>query len=646
MQLVRTFGLLFSLLGLGSSCRAGTAVFLVTATPPTQEVQRLSLACRFYGLNLAVLEEPASDRLKMVGVLKTRDVHAVIISAAVLPGLNQREVLEALRRNHGPAVPLLITDVTKDTPSDVLEKWSGGAITAARPVLAQLPQEYIFGSVESVGPLRALQIPVRGGANSYLQTAEGGKPELILSVRQQSQDKPFFVCNSVEGNEVFMESDLAPQAALNPEELENPVATFAQLAPEMMFIHFAAGPYGWHATGHYANLTIDDAWLRARYGHLDYAALLNEMEEHHFHTTIAFIPWNFDRSEPGVVSLVRDHPDRFSICVHGNNHDHAEFTDYASKPLSEQIDNIRVGLARMDRFTAKTGIPYDPVMVFPHTIAPLQTLAALKKYNFWATFNSQDVPDGSVLPTDPLFVLRPVTLLFGNFASLKRTSVEGPVSQASISVNAFLDNPQLFYGHEGLFTRGIDAFDPVADFVNQADPRVKWASLGTLAEHLYLARSRDDGGVDVMALSPEISVENPADKEITFYVAKEEDDSAPIQSVNANEAPQAYELIGGSLAFAVRVPAHQSVMISIRYANEFDAAQTDVSKSSWRVNALRWVSDFRDDTLSEIWVGRTVIDFYYRGPHLQAFLVTVLVLLCLTAVYVWRRRLADPRVDR
>jgi len=66
------------------------------------------------------------------------------------------------------------------------------------------------------------------------------------------------------------------------------------------------------------DLTVDDAWLREPYGYLQYSDLLQEMRRHNFHTTIAFIPWNYDRSEPDVISLFRANSDRLSICIHGN----------------------------------------------------------------------------------------------------------------------------------------------------------------------------------------------------------------------------------------------------------------------------------------------------------------------------------------
>ena len=80
-----------------------------------------------------------------------------------------------------------------------------------------------------------------------------------------------------------------------------------------MYLRAAAGDKAWHFPRQYANLTVDDPWLIEPYGHLSYAGLLAEMEKHNFHTTVAFIPWNFDRSRPDVVSIIRAHPDRFSV---------------------------------------------------------------------------------------------------------------------------------------------------------------------------------------------------------------------------------------------------------------------------------------------------------------------------------------------
>ena len=183
------------------------------------------------------------------------------------------------------------------------------------------------------------------------------------------------------------------------------------------------------------------------------------MEQHNFHTTLAFVPWNFDRSQSATVSLLRTHLDRFSICIHGNNHDHREFGSYDNRPLWGQINDIKQALARMAKFSELTQLPYDPVMVFPHAIAPEETLAVLKRYNFAATANFLHEPMGTIAPSDPEFALRPATMAFANFPSLRRYSVEATIPPSQLAIDAFLGNPMLFYVHQGFFASGIDAFN-------------------------------------------------------------------------------------------------------------------------------------------------------------------------------------------
>ena len=226
---------------------------------------------------------------------------------------------------------------------------------------------------------------------------------------------------------------------------EGVVEAFLRIAPAMMFVRYCAGDQGWHAIHQYANLTIDDPWLRQPYGDVDYQGLLEAMQKHNFHTTIAFIPWNYDRNEPGVISLFKEHPDKFSITVHGNNHDHKEFTDFRSKPLAVQIADMKQSLARMETFRTLTGIPYDRVMVFPHSIAPEGTLGRSRLTIIWRPSTRRMSLRVLSRPTDLSFALRPVTLSFGGLPSVSRYSAAAPISKSYIAINEFLGNPLLFY---------------------------------------------------------------------------------------------------------------------------------------------------------------------------------------------------------
>jgi hypothetical protein len=380
----------------------------------------------------------------------------------------------------------------------------------------------------------------------------------------------------------------------------------------MMFLKYAAGERGWHAVHHYANLTIDDPRLQQPYGLLDYERLLSAMETHRYHTTIAFIPWNYDRSESRVISLIREHPDRFSISIHGDNHDHREFTTYDNKPLGVQMTALRQALARMEQFRALTGIPYDKVMVFPHAIAPENTLSALNDYGYLATVNSSNVPLGSTPPESPLFYLRSITLRFGAFPSLLRYSVAAPLPTYLIGLQSFLDNPLLFYCHHDFFLDGVDAFNKIAHEVNTRDPHIRWASLADVVRHFYLVKVRDDRSYDVLAYSSEIDLENVSKQEALFHIRKMESGRLRISSVVADNRSYPFSHRDGVLYVAVAVPAGQTSRVKVEYERvPFPAVNID--RRSRRVYIIRMASEFRDNVLYRNFAGRTLINVYYRS---------------------------------
>jgi hypothetical protein len=134
-----------------------------------------------------------------------------------------------------------------------------------------------------------------------------------------------------------------------------------------------------------ACLIIDDPLLRPRYGCLSYNELLKNMKEHLFFTEIAFIPWNYRRSDPDTARLFADNPEYFGLCVHGCNHSSGEFGQMDYKALSALASSA---LWRMDQHSRITWLPYDPVMVFPQGIFSSEAMLALKEQGFRSAVNS------------------------------------------------------------------------------------------------------------------------------------------------------------------------------------------------------------------------------------------------------------------
>jgi hypothetical protein len=595
--------------------------------------RKLQIATDFYGLNLNTISAEAGGAAERAAAAKS--TVAVAVDAAALASLDSGALLRATGRSDRKNVPVLILGVTPDTDSAALQRWTGGAVVRCIRGSIKADSRYVVGRLEGfTRQLTGAEFPSAEHSPSYFELDGAHDVTSLATIRESGRHLPTFVRVSLPTGPLFLACGAPEGASVDGAN------TFPPIAPVMMFIRNSAGEFGWHTVYRYANLTIDDPWLRERYGNLDYRQLLAEMEKHNFHTTVAFIPWNFDRSEAGVASLFRAHPKRFSVAIHGDNHDHKEFTDYRSKPLPVQIAAIKQSLARMEKFQQLTQIPYDRIMIFPHSIAPQKTLEALKAYNFLGTVNSSNIPmDEAAASGDRAESLRAFTVSFGDFPSLGRQSVTPAPTEDFIAANAFLGNPLLFYGHQDFFSQGIAAFDAIADSVNRADPDIRWQSLGETIKHLYLVKARDDNGYDVVSFTSNAHLDNLSRREATFYFSKKEAGDSAIASVTVDGRPHPFQVRDGLLDLSVTIPAGEGRNVVIDYKNDLNLGSVEIGKTSARVYALRTLSDFRDIVLARVAAGRGFVAFYYlvHDAPGRTYFYSSLAMLCVIGL-TWRFR--------
>ena len=622
-----------------SCCYSADVVFVRSPGGSSTEQEQLQTAANFYGLNLnVIMAGSANSDLALSRAAQRDETVGIAIAADALAVVNKDALLQTLLRKGRSSAPVFILGLAPGADPILLRTWSAGAASGCSRLERPNSLQYVFGRVNGfTGQLASLEILLPIQDVLYLQLGENSGAQQIASVRHDNQISPIFIETTVQRSKVFIACATHPVEGLK--DGEDVVDAFLRIAPAMMFIKYCAGEQGWHAIHEYANLTIDDPWLRQSYGYVNYRDLLEEMERHNFHTTIAFIPWNYDRSDPAVVALFRNHPDRFSITVHGDNHDHKEFTDYRSKRLADQIADLKQSLARMERFRTLTGIPYDKVMIFPHSIAPEGTLGALKTYNYLATVNSTNIPQDAPRPKDLSFALRPVTLSFAGFPSIRRYSVSAPIPKSYVAVNEFLGNPLFFYGHSENFAGGITAFDGTADEVNELEPDTQWRGLGDIVKHLYVVRRRSDSNYDVLAFSSNICLDNASGRDSIFYVRKQEIGRQPINSLTVDGQNFPYQLQDDSLNFSIPVPKGNTRCAAIQYQNNLDLASISTSNDSVVVYLLRMASDFRDNYLSKVAFGLAFIRFYNEHEVTPAQVLGcafALILVFFYAGYRWR----------
>ncbi|WP_348266549.1 hypothetical protein [Edaphobacter sp. DSM 109919] len=593
---------------------------------------QVSVAAAFYGLQVDDVKWQHGRTASLAArYLNEPSLVAVVIEAEVLPALSSYQSIALLRRR--PGLPLLIAGINDGTAPALLKYWSSGSISAClRSPLAHAPGHYKIAVGNVTQQLSGALLPLERQQVFYLDLS--GNAQTIIQASFADSGLPV-LARAASHNVFFATEQPNIDIPVTPDPYRQQ-KVFAALASPLIFLHYAAGERAWHSPGAYANFTFDDAWLREPYGYVSFPALLEQAQQHGFHVTIAFIPWNFDRSQPDVAALFRKHPDRLSICIHGNNHVHQEFGPFSTHPFEKQIRDIDQALARMEKFKQLTKVSYDPVMIFPHSVSPAATFSVLQRDNYLATVNSLNVPSDASTPPGLDFALRTATLQFSSFPSLRRYSAETDISPSQLAIDAFLGNPMLFYAHESFFASGIGAFNRTADFVNQLQPSTQWRSLGDIVQHLYLERLRDDGNIDIRALSGSIRLRNDQTRNATFFIEKREDSSGPL-TVTVDGKPFPFLKTGTQLTLQLPIAAGAARLVEIRYQNSNNIAAIDISRSSLETNAIRLLSDFRDNVVSNTGSGRWFIRSYseHGSDWNVAFALLLFIAILLLGAYIY-----------
>ncbi len=224
-----------------------------------------------------------------------------------------------------------------------------------------------------------------------------------------------------------------------------------------------------------ACLIIDDPLLKPKYGCLDYEVLLEEMKIHNFFTEIAFIPYNWKRSDPKTIRLFMENKDRYAICVHGCNHLGNEFGKGSYEELSALAS---LALWRMEEHARVTGLPYEPVLVFPQGLFCSVAMKALKDQGFFAVFNTTIRATDAKEPPQSEYQ-RAATMIYHDLPLFLRRY---PRDKAKFVEDLANGRPILIVEHHSLFRNGYKPLTDLIDWIN-SQGNIRWTSLLKIAEH-------------------------------------------------------------------------------------------------------------------------------------------------------------------
>ena len=201
------------------------------------------------------------------------------------------------------------------------------------------------------------------------------------------------------------------------------------------------------------------------------------MKEHNFFTEIAFIPWNYKRSNAKTVQLFAENPGYFGICIHGCNHTYNEFGGTNYKELSALAS---AALWRMEEHKKLTGLSYDPVMVFPQGLFSSVAMQVLKDHGFRAAFNSGlQATDRNELPVHEYE--KPATSIYADFPLFLRRY---PKDKSCFVEDIAYGRPILIVEHPKAFCDGYRAITDTVDWINGLG-NIKWSSLLSITAYYF-----------------------------------------------------------------------------------------------------------------------------------------------------------------
>jgi hypothetical protein len=369
---------------------------------------------------------------------------------------------------------------------------------------------------------------------------------------------------------------------------------FSRLVPVVLFLRHVFGERCWHGAGKRASLVVDDPLLRERYGFLQYESLLKAMEQSHFATSMAFIPWNYRRSQRKVIDLFKRFPKRYSLSVHGCDHTKAEFAT-GDKPVLRA--KAQTALQRMTVHQQLTGVPFDRVMVFPGGHFSAAAMEALANTSYLAAVNSTEF----AMDNDPQAlrlrdVLDLAILRYSNFPIFVRRY---PQQIAEFALDLFLGRPALIVVHHQDFEGGYQAIQAFAEQLNQLSHGIVWCGLEEIIRRTFLCRRDEEGVTHVRLYTNQAVVENLEPAARRFSLEKALGPHDPLPPITVSGTALSARKVDRGFCVEVELKAGESADVRVGVPEGITSVGLKSGSLLYRMNVLarRYLCEFRDNYL-------------------------------------------------
>jgi hypothetical protein len=462
-----------------------------------------------------------------------------------------------------------ISDNGPFTVSDKLPDFSG--IMAGVQIAANDAEvESIFASPS---PDKSVEI---------ISTGRGG-----VFIRRDYEGVPVFLCS---GSRIIdIESEL-------PDGIFDIRHHVLEAIPPVLYIKWAFANTSWVAPERSACLIIDDPLLRPTYGFVDYRELLSLMRRYKFSTNIAFIPWNWRRSDSGVTRMFRENPEYYSISVHGCAHTQAEFGRDDPHYLHAKA---RQAIAQMDRHETATGLVHDRVMVFPQGVFSEAAMSVLKQTNLIAAVNndtlSSDRPPRTITVAD---VWDTAIMAYGNFPLYTRRYPWSGIE--NFAFDNLLGKPSIIVIHHDFCRDHCAHLIEFVERLNALACPLIWRGLGDLVKRSCRQRPLSKEVTQVQMYGKELQLENLSGRTKQFLVRRRESTPSMIDEIFAGGRNVSWKTSGDKIQFQVEVKARDKIIIQLRYHQLGDVRSTENLNNRARTMLRRYLCELRDNYLHKL----------------------------------------------
>lgn len=372
-----------------------------------------------------------------------------------------------------------------------------------------------------------------------------------------------------------------------------PEDMYQWLLPAIVYLKACFGSRCWHNPNVRARLIIDDPLLHDQYGFLRYDALVNSMHRVPYGTSLAFIPWNYSRSQKQVADLFQAHKDLLSLCIHGCDHINHEFDSDDHIHLSRIA---ALALQRMKMHHARSGVLHEEIMVFPQGLFSSTALRALRDNGFLAAVNSSCYPSREETHLTIGDLLLPAVCHFHGFPIFLRRS---PDRIVDIAVDLFVGKAGLVCEHHDFVRDGFGSWEQFAAQMNALDERLSWSALIETITETCLQKVVGDDEIDIRFFTRVFQWTNHLERPLLARLSKLEPDPALIKEVRVNGQNRSFRVAEGYVHFDAIVGGKDSIRVEI--LDKVMKSELPFRPSlgyQIRVGSRRLLSEFRDNTLA------------------------------------------------